>query len=511
VRIAIRVDASLQIGAGHFMRCLTLADALNQRGTEICFICRHLPEYLRAMLSEKGYEFIALKGTLCEGLLNELPHSHWLGVRQLLDAQETIKAISDRVWDWLVVDHYALDFHWEKELRSIAKHVLVIDDIADRIHDCDILLDQNFYFNMADRYVGRVPHHCKLLLGPRYAILRKEFHQQRQSVKPRSGIVKRVLIFFGGMDADNYTAQAIKTLVKLGIPNLHVDVIVGVQHPCLREIKLLCAMHGYFCHVQINQVASLMADADLAIGAGGSTTWERCCLGLPALVISLANNQDQLINDAAIQGVLYAPIKKIGKYLELESHIKILLDNPCLLQGISLRSFEMVDGRGISRILREMKCSSIQIRKATLSDSEEIFTWRNHVSIRSVSRNTDLIEKPRHDRWFSEILFDPNRILLVGECDGKVIGVVRFDVTNGKADVSIYLVPGCKEVGLGSEFLISAEYWIAQNHPDVFAVHAEVIGKNKKSHYLFISNGYDLISSHYFKKVDFNECSNLSG
>jgi len=156
LKIAVRVDASVQIGTGHFMRCLTLADGLRERGAKIRFVSRHLPEHLRSMLAEKGHEFVPLDSAKNDMPLDELEHAHWLGVSQPQDAADSIQALSEEAWDWLIVDHYALDMHWESAMRRTAKQIMVIDDIADRRHDCDVLLDQNFYSDMQKRYTGKV-------------------------------------------------------------------------------------------------------------------------------------------------------------------------------------------------------------------------------------------------------------------------------------------------------------------------------------------------------------------
>lgn len=200
MKIAIRVDATVQIGTGHFMRCLTLSDALRQCGVQIRFVSRHLPEHLRNTLTAKGYDFVPLDGAQNNSILDEqLAHAGWLGVSQACDAADSIRALSDETWDWLIVDHYALDARWESMFRQVAKKILVIDDIADREHDCDVLLDQNLYADMETRYIGKVPPQCQLLLGPRFALLRDEFRRLHEQTKPRSGVVKRLLVFLAGL------------------------------------------------------------------------------------------------------------------------------------------------------------------------------------------------------------------------------------------------------------------------------------------------------------------------
>ena len=268
MNIAFRVDASSTIGTGHLMRCLTLADELKHRGMHTRFVSRHMPAHLRKMLTTKKHEVKLLNSRFSVMVVGDLVHSEWLGITQECDAQDAILALSDKPWDWLIVDHYALDARWESALRQTAKKILIIDDIADRQHDCDVLLDQNFYADMNTRYIGKVPKHCLLLLGPRFALLREEFRKLREQVRLRKGSIQRILIFFGGVDTSNYTGLAILALIEIGIPNIHVDVVIGAQHPYRESIEATCLRHNFTCHVQTDRMAELMAAADLSIGAG---------------------------------------------------------------------------------------------------------------------------------------------------------------------------------------------------------------------------------------------------
>jgi len=355
MNIAFRVDASAIIGTGHLMRCLTLADTLTVRGVLIRFVCRHLPEYFQDMLSEKGYEFILLGGSTSDSSEDDLVHSHWLESSQNSDAQAVVLALSDRTWDWLVVDHYALDARWESALRQTAKKFFVIDDIADRRHDCDILLDQNFYADMNTRYTEKVPGHCELLLGPRYALLRDEFCRLRQQVKLRTGPVRRILVFLGGIDTDNYTQCAIEALENVKIYGISVDVVIGAQHPYREDIKSSCIELGFDCYVQTSHIAELMASADLAIGAGGSATWERCCLGLPTLTVSLANNQTEIAKGLELSGACqYVGSQQMATVKVLHNAVVELLKNNNRLQEISDKAFSCVDGLGVDRVCKEL-------------------------------------------------------------------------------------------------------------------------------------------------------------
>jgi UDP-2,4-diacetamido-2,4,6-trideoxy-beta-L-altropyranose hydrolase len=501
MKIAFRVDASSTIGTGHLMRSLTLADELKQRGVHTRFVSRHMPKHLRDMLTAKGHEFKLLNSSPNETVSGDLAHAAWLGTTREADAQDAIYALSDQSWDWLVVDHYALDARWESALRQSARKIFVIDDIADRQHDCNVLLDQNFYADMNTRYTGKVPPHCQLLLGPRYALLREEFRQLREQVKPRTVPVKRILIFFGGVDADNYTARAIAALASLGTPDLHVDVIIGAQHPFREQLEAICPEHGFFCHVQTNRMAELMAAADLAIGAGGSATWERCCLGLPTLTICVADNQRKQIADAASEGLLYAPELKEDLILVIKRHVSALMENGYLRHVISRNGIQAVDGRGVLRIIGNLGCSDIEIRAARHDDSEKLFEWRNHPTVRAVSRNADMINWESHQRWFASVLSTPDRLLLIGQREGSPMGVVRFDIRGDEAEVSIYLVPDIQRSGQGRDLLQSAERWFAANRPSVCKIRAHVLGGNERSQRLFLGAGYQVESTCYLKRL----------
>lgn len=501
MNIAFRVDASSQIGTGHFMRCLTLAEELKQREAQLCFVSRHLPDHLREMLEEKGHEFVLLDGAQQDTTWDELAHARWLGVSQAEDAAATIQALSGQKWNWLVVDHYALDFRWESALRQTVENILVIDDIADRLHDCDVLLDQNYYVDMESRHVGKVPTHCQLLLGPRYALLRDEFRKLREQVKPRSGPVKRVFVFFGGVDAENHTSLAIKALAELEVEELHVDVVIGAQHPYRSEIEVACAVHKYGCHVQTNRMGELMAAADLAIGAGGSVTWERCCLGLPAISICTANNQGRQITDAAALGLLYAPSGAGNLINTLKTHAKALLENNPLLKLISNAGMKAVDGKGVLRVATALSMNRISIRAATDRDSQTLFKWRNHPAIRSVSRNSQPIKWEDHQSWFSAVLADGGRLLLVGYIENRPVGVVRFDKEGDVAEVSIYLVPEGGFSGQGSNLLLSAEHWLALNRPVIKRIRAEVLADNLPSQQLFLGANYRVDTIYYLKEL----------
>ena len=489
MKIAFRTDASNHIGTGHFMRCLTLADELKKQGVQIRFISRNLPVHLSDTINAKGMEYMPLSTDVIQEPIDELTHSSWLGTSQAQDAQATVQALTNQSWDWLVVDHYALDERWESAVRVGCKKLMVIDDLADRQHDCDVLLDQNFYADMHTRYIDKVPTHCQLMLGPRYALLREEFRALREKVKVRTGDVKKILVFFGGVDADNCTSLAIQALTELNI-TLQVDVVIGAQHPNRGQINQACIAYGFICHIQTTRIAELMSEADLAIGGGGTATWERCCFGLPTISFCLAENQRKLIVDAALAGLLYAPISKRNMVEVIRDHVGSLLENPVLIKLISNTAMKFVDGKGSLRILTAMKIDSIEIKQAGKDDLKNIFEWRNNKKIRDVSINSAPISWEEHQRWFDAVLTNKNCLLVIGTTGNKTVGVARFDIANIEAEVSIYLVPEGGFAGHGHNLLMSAERWLNVKRPEIKHIYASVLPENDTSKNLFLASGY---------------------
>ena len=309
--IAFRTDASLQIGSGHVIRCLTLADALRAQGAQCHFISRAHPGHLMDVIRQRGYRVNSLIAPLQKAqpaIKNiastaqdtqqhtplEPAHAAWLGSTWQADAQETATVLTSLQPDWLVVDHYALDQRWEAALQTHSKKLMVIDDLADREHMCDVLLDQNLVEFMATRYKGKVPAHCTCLLGPQYALVRPEFSALRPASLARRQLpsLNRLLVFMGGSDATNETSKVIAGIQSSKITSQHIDVVVGQSHPALQPLKdHLLTLPFAKLHVQTPHMAKLMADADLAITTGGSITWEKCTLGVPSFVVIDGDNQ----------------------------------------------------------------------------------------------------------------------------------------------------------------------------------------------------------------------------
>jgi len=356
MKVYIRADASVEIGMGHVMRCLTLANELRGKGAEVSFICRELTGNLVDYVENKGFKVFRLPyaESQLDNTLRYPQHIQWLGADWWTDAEQTAKILANEkdVVDWIVVDHYALDEQWEREVKPYVKKIMVIDDLADRPHVCHLLLDQNLYEDMEHRYDQLVPDYCVKLLGPRYALLRPEFREARKNLRERDGTVRRILIFFGGSDPTNQTGKALEAIRLLNKPEIVVDVIAGSSNPNKKKLEETCAGMpnvNYYC--QVDNMAQLMANADLAIGAGGATTWERCCLGLNSIIISIAENQRAIADEIGKN--------KLGVYLggskEITSDlIRGVIERVVLHPGdniiIGKRATILVDGKGLPRV-----------------------------------------------------------------------------------------------------------------------------------------------------------------
>lgn len=479
MNVVFRADASRRLGTGHVMRCLTLAAALREEGWEATFICREASGDLIDLIeSEKGFP------------VHRLPEE----AHPDEDARRSAEYLERQRPDWLVVDHYALNRTWETQLRPYTQRLMVIDDLANRPHDCDLLLDQNYLPDLS-RYDALVPSACRKLLGPKYALLREEFRSARAHVQARSGEVKRILVSFGGSDLGNETLKALRALRRLE-GNVAVNIIAGATNPHTAELREFIAdMAEATLHVQVDNMAELMAKADLCIGAGGSSTWERCCLGLPSVVVTVADNQEALTAALAVDGYLLY----LGKNSSVSEHdlcrAVACMQNNLLAEGFSKRGLALVDGRGAHRVVSALNATrSVRIRKAETSDSETLFAWRNAAIVRESSLDASPISPERHHEWFQATLKNPDRHLLVGELDNLPIGVVRYDIDRSRreAEISIYLAPRQLGKGLGASLLASGEAWLSNRESNVSCLKALVKPENEASIKLFLNALFEI-------------------
>ncbi len=489
MKVVFRADASVELGAGHVMRCLALADSLKARGVATHFISREQPGHLCELIEAKGHALTRLPAQAADSRL---------------DAEHSAAAFA--MADWLVVDHYGLDATWERALRARARRLLVIDDLADRPHDCDLLLDQNLQPEAHARYAALLPAGCATLFGPRHALLRPQFAANRATPRERRA-VRRLLVFFGGADAGGETLKALAALARLEGTPPAVDVVIGQANPHRAAIERACqALPAARLHCQVEDMAALMAAADLAIGAGGTAAWERCCLGLPCLTLAIAENQyAPAAALAEAGGQLYLGASAQVPEAALAQALAVTLALPELRAHLSRRGMELVDGRGVERVANRLLVDRVRLRAARPEDSEVVHAWRNHPETRAASFSAEAIPFASHARWYADVLADPGRHLLIGEEDGQPLGVLRYDLdarAPERAVVSLYLVPGLGGQGYGTRLLLAGHRWLAERHPGITRLEAAIRAGNAASRGAFEAAGFTLDHATYRKELD---------
>ena len=331
MKVVFRADASVELGTGHVMRCLTLAETLKTRGADICFAS------------------VALPGNLIEYVRGQGYYCHILSQRNDL--------IQD-YGEWLVVDHYQLDYEWERLMRAHFDKIFVIDEFANRKHDCDILLDQNRINGNREIYRDCIPEEAMVLLGPQYALLRKEFSQKKEKKKiVLQGQTRkvRVLVSFGGSDPTHETIKLLRTIMARRPENMSFDVIVGSLNEDLHEIEamLLKDNQDIRLYKHVTNMAEFMRRADIGIGASGTTAWERLCCGLPTLLIIVAENQRDIANiiEKAGAGVVVGEASNVTGEAIWRA-LFYYINHPQELKRMGAIGERLVDGNGCSRVAR---------------------------------------------------------------------------------------------------------------------------------------------------------------
>jgi len=486
MNVLIRTDASETVGTGHLARCMTLGSTLTKSGAAVTFACRPLAEPLRRAALERGFEVVSVETR---------------DAAQQADADATLAAVGARSFDWMVVDHYGLDAAWELRMRGASRLSLVIDDLANRPHDCDVLLDQNLRRDGGSGYDRLLPAGCERLLGPRYALLDRSFTEQRA----RLGASERraILISFGGSDPQSLTLPVLRALLQDSRRDAPIDVVLGSLNRDVAAIEDAAAKaSGVTVHKATREMARLMAQAKIYIGAGGSTSWERCCLALPGVVIATADNQEGpcAALQAAGSHVYLGKASRVSPAAIVEAAFS-LLASPSRQAELAEHSAALVDGHGAVRVAARLEGGAVRLRVAGKSDAALILQWRNHPDIRRHSGDATEISPADHVAWFERVLGDPKRHLLIAEDAGGVLGVLRYDVEGGSARVSIYLVPNRLGSGAGSRLLAAGERWLAARQPEVRELTAEVRDENRASVRLFSDAGYQRARSLYRRTI----------
>jgi UDP-2,4-diacetamido-2,4,6-trideoxy-beta-L-altropyranose hydrolase len=484
MRVLIRSDASPTIGSGHIARLLPLARTLRKQGSHVAFACRQLPGHRLDALAAEGFETFALP----DRYPDEDPQQ---AIESMLPWQSDIDALAQVLenhcaFDWIIVDHYGLDHHWQTAARRWAPRIAAVDDLATRIYTVDLLLNQNLS-GTPEAYTSLLTPDCQALLGPRFAMLRDEFSGPVIEIKPQA---QRVLVNFGGFDAAMQTYHAMLALADLH--DLEVDFVAGADNPAWAKMQALAADHpNWRLHSFVSDFYRLMTEADLFVGAGGGTSWERAALGLPTICIAVSNNQQANSEVMATAGAhVYLGAREQVSVEQLRQVIGFVAGNQGLRQSLAEHSRRLVDGRGAQRVAAALAGAVLQIRPATADDVQLLFDGRNAEAVRRWSLDTGLIEWSSHQDWLAASLNNAQRLLLIAEADDGPVGVLRYDLRNVVAEVSIYLFEDRIGLGWGRALLARGETFVTACWPQLTAITAQVLPANQPSQKAFREAGF---------------------
>lgn len=497
------------------MRCLTLAEELRGRGNACHFICRSHVGNINTLIRERGFALHELTTVDEEPAigLDGPAHSAWLGSTQEADAASCNVLLADIRADIVVVDHYALDSVWEFIVRPLCLRLAVIDDLADRPHLCDLLIDQNLG-RLPEHYQALVPPACKLLCGPGYALLRPEFSRLRASSLARRAAaeLRSITISMGGVDAPDATSKVLGALGRCALPDsCHIRVLLGATSPAIANVRKEAAKLPWKTEilVAVNNVGEILATTDLVIGAAGGSAWERCVLGVPSIMVILADNQRSGALALAEQGaaVLLGGVADIHD--RLPAVVASLYEDDALA-GISRAAADLADGCGVKKVADEILNDTRtedpgSVRRMIQSDLEKVLLWRNHPDVRQFMYTQQEISWDDHVAWFARSDADEARHLLIYEWQGVPAGFASLNVKAGRiADWGFYLAPGGMR-GMGRR-LGHACLAYAFEHLQLHKVCGEVLSFNDNSIRFHERMGFireGTLREHHFKDTGY--------
>ncbi len=484
---------------GHLGRCLTLAHSLRAKGATVSFVCRAHPDDLSGVIETMGFGVRRLPFARAVVESDGPRHAAWLGAPWEQDCRETAECLAAETPDWLIVDHYGVDFRWEHQLRRSATSLMVIDDLADRRHECDLLLDQNLVADAAARYRGKVPEGCGMLLGPHYALLDSRYGELHGRVVPRTRPVRRILVSFGVADHHHLAARTLAAFASLGRTDIEVDAVIpGPEAHAFALRTAAASLPGVRIQPTVPSLAPLMASADLAVGAAGVTSWERLCLGLPALVITLAANQRP---NAEHLGQLDL-IRWLGDAKDVSDELLAAELQEAIHAGVDRervqRSLRLVDGKGVARVcalLTVTGSTPVEVRPASADDEGLLLEWANDPDTRRNAFSSAPIPDTTHAKWFRERLqrVENCRIYIVETADGTPLGQVRFDLREKNWEVDYGVAPLFRRRGLGRPVLRAAMSRLRAELPEA-RIRGVVKPNNQASQQVFRGLGFEVVA-----------------
>jgi UDP-2,4-diacetamido-2,4,6-trideoxy-beta-L-altropyranose hydrolase len=475
MHVLFRTDASPQIGTGHVMRCLALAEALRDTGVSITFVCKELTTALEQKLQENRCAVMRIQETL--------------GDRE--DASRTVAIAKECAAEWIVTDGYEFDAAYMEKLKSGDSKLLCIDDegVLEE-YKANAIVNQNAYAG-ATLYQKKTDESV-LMMGPRFALLRREFWPWQRFVKSTKKSAMHILVTLGGSDPKNVTTRVLEALKQVTVP-IEVTIVVGSSNQNLAAIKTLASAVPYKAQLRenVSDMPALIAEADIAISGGGTTCYELAFLGLPILTIVLAENQTNNAKALEKAGVSQnlGPAEKLED-AALAKHVTSLLRNENGRIAMSTKGQELVDGEGSARVSQFLAGNRLRLRLAKTEDCKQVFTWANDPETRSVSFSTEPISWETHVEWFTASLTNPLRLFFIAvTAEDKPVGQIRFDSNGAGATLSISIDPACRGQGYGKE-LVLLGVRKAFSDTEIQAIHAYVKAENAASAKLFEGTGF---------------------
>jgi len=465
--LLIRADASIGIGTGHVMRCLALAQAWQDAGGRAVFAMAETTPAIQARIAAEACEVVSISAAT--------------GTEE--DAKKTIDVARKEKSDWIAVDGYQFGTDYQRILKSAGFRILFLDDYGHAQHYfAELVLNQNAGVG-AELYADREPE-TRLLLGPRYCLLRREFSAWRDWSRKILPVCRYALVMMGGSDPENLTARAIEALGWAGLEDLVTTVVIGGSNPNFAALQNLDGRSGQriILRRDVSDMAEPMAAADVAISAGGSTCWELCLLGLPMLLIDVADNQTKLVKELDRRGCAIRigdGSVTVDKVAEQLNHV---VGSEELRQSLSKRSRELVDGNGAARVVSVLRgTEGIRIRSVRADDIRLLWEWANDPEVRAASFSSGAISWETHVKWFAEKFGENRSLLFVAEDDaGSPCGQIRFDLNGSDAELNISLAKEKRGAGLAVP-LIEAGVREAFARTECARVHAFVRPENAVS------------------------------
>ncbi len=432
MKLLIRADGSARMGTGHVMRCLSLAQGWRRAGGEVCFALAETTPALEQRLQGEGFNVTRLSAP----------------AGSAGDAAETVRLARDGA-GWVVADGYHFDADFQQAIKTAGVRLLLVDDYghASR-YSADYVLNQNLYA-AAGLYTQRESH-TRLLLGTRYALLRQQFNEWRGWKREFPSVARKVLVTLGGSDPDNVTGAIVEKLAQ--IPDLDITVLIGGSNPHREQLqsKIQNPESKISFVVDAPNMPELMAWADVAVAAGGTTSWELAFMGLPGLVLVLADNQRAVADalDAAKMARKTTPAT-------VASDLAALLADADGRAQMSRRGRESVDGDGVSRVAACLRAAELTLRRVRREDCQLIWEWANDADARAASFSSGAIPWETHVQWFASQLESPGCLFYIA-ANGrqKPVGQIRYDVTGAEAVVSVSLAKEARGRGYGAALIV---------------------------------------------------------